>query len=228
VTRPAFPDPPFVLDPPSEGIVHERLPGCDTYRGPAGGQLPAVVFVPGPVPAALPVQPRDWQFYRGYGRLAAGRDLVAVVPVLSFHGEPDVPAATEQLADIIDEVRAMPGVDPDRIAIWAFSGGGWLIGRWLAESPTWLRCLALSYPAMGDDPVQPGRPIVLTRVGQERPELQAAMDDFLARAKDSNTDVQVIEVPDGRHGFDVLDHTDQSRDAVNEAMTTVAGHLTSD
>jgi hypothetical protein len=24
-------------------------------------------------------------------------------------------------------------VDPTRIAIWAFSGGGWLIGQWLAE-----------------------------------------------------------------------------------------------
>jgi hypothetical protein len=32
-------------------------------------------------------------------------------------------------------------------------------------------------------------------------------------------------VPDGRHGFDVLDHTAQSRHAVIEAVDLVSEHL---
>ncbi|HEX9335441.1 MAG TPA: hypothetical protein VF892_06135, partial [Pseudonocardiaceae bacterium] len=96
------------------------------------------------------------------------------------------------------------------------------------DSPAWLRCLALSYPALRPDPVLPGRPIVLTRVGRERPVYQATVDDFLSRAKDCGADVRVIHVPDGRHGFDSLDHTDQSREAVLAAMTAVAAHLTGD
>ena len=79
--------------------------------------------------------------------------------------------------------------------------------------------------ALRDDPVVPGRPIVLTRVGLERPEFQAKVDDFLARAKEAGADVRVIDVPDGHHGFDALDHTDQSRDAVRAAIAAVTEKL---
>jgi dienelactone hydrolase len=165
--------------------------------------------------------------YQGYGRLTAGAGLVAVISALPYYGGSDVPAAAERLAEVIGEVRARPDVDPSRIAIWAFSGGGWLIDRWLAESPDWLRCLALSYPALRSEPVHPGRPIVLTRVGREREVFQTAVDDFLARAKDSGAEVQVIDVPDGQHGFDALDHTDQSREAVKAALAAITTHLAS-
>lgn len=219
--RPDF-DPPFVLDPPAEGIAVERRPGYDVYRD-GDGPRPAVVFVHGPWPAGLP-ELRDGHVYRGYGRLIARAGLVAIVPALPYHGPADVPAAEAALAALVDEVRADPGVDGDRVALWAFSGGGWLIGRWLTESPDWLRCLALSYPVLRDQQVKPGRPIVLTRAGREREDFQAMVDRFIASAPD----VQVIDVPDGRHGFDALDHTDQSRDAVRAAVAAVVGHLAID
>lgn len=219
-----FPDPPFVLDPPSDGVEHERRERYDTHRAAGDDPRPAVVFVHGPWPAAAPPL-RDSQIYTGYGRLVANAGLLAVVPALPFHSMEDVPTAEAALVEIVDAVRADPAVDADRVAIWAFSGGGWLIGRWLSGSPDWLRCLALTYPALRDDPVVPGRPIVLTRVGLERPELQAKVDDFLARAKDADADVHVVNVPDGHHGFDALDHTDQSRDAVRAAMAAVTEAL---
>jgi hypothetical protein len=31
----------------------------------------------------------------------------------------------------------------------------------------------------------------------------------------------IVEVPDGRHGFDMLDHTDESREAVAQAFNAV-------
>lgn len=219
-------NPPFVLDPPADGIEYERLANFDTYRCSTGQPQPAVVFVPGPVPADA-MRPRDWRVYQGYGRLTAGEGLVAVIAALPYYGlsESDIADAAERLTEVVDEVRARPEVDPSRVAIWAFSGGGLLIERWLAQSPDWLRCLALSYPALRSEPVHPGRPIVLTRVGRERAVLQTTVDDFLARAKDSGVDVQVIDVPDGQHGFDALDHTDQSRDAVKIAMAAVTQHL---
>jgi dienelactone hydrolase len=222
----AFPDPPFVLGSPSDGVRHERRDRYDVYRTAGDDPRPAVVFVHGPWPAEAPPL-RDGQIYQGYGRLTANAGLLAVVPALPFHSPTDAPTAEAALAEIVDEVRADPAVAADRVAIWAFSGGGWLIGRWLSGSPDWLRCLALTYPALRDDPVVAGRPIVLTRVGLERQELQAAVDDFLARAKDVSADVQVIDVPDGHHGFDALDHTDQSRDAVRAAMVAVTEKLMS-
>jgi acetyl esterase/lipase len=83
-------------------------------------------------------------------------------------------------------------------------------------------------PATPADAVTPGRPLLLTRVGRELPERQALVDRFLARASATGTDVRVIDVPDGQHGFDALDHTDQSRQAVLEATDLVVGHLLDD
>jgi acetyl esterase/lipase len=44
-------------------------------------------------------------------------------------------------------------------------------------------------------------------------------------ARASGAALEVIEVPGGQHGFDGLDHTEESRAAVAQAMTWVAGAL---
>jgi acetyl esterase/lipase len=229
----------FVLDVPAAGVVVERLGELDLYRPAATPPpLPAVVFVHGPVPAQAPVRPRDWPVYVGYGRLAAGGGLVGVAVDLEYPGLPAWPAAADRLGNVVEAVRSRPEVDADRVALWAFSGGGMLVGRWLAESPAWLRCIALSYPILrfplpaGSPPspcdvLGPGRPIVLTRVGRERPEVQATVDAFLARAAAVHAAVEVIDLPDGQHGFDCLDHAPWSRNAVTAAMNAVHRHLQS-
>jgi len=228
----------FVVDVPACGTVR-RHTGFDVHRPDGVDEpLPAVVLVPGPSPAQYPIRPRDWPTYRGYGQLLAGRGVVGVVVDQPFHGFTEWPASAEDLAEIVESVRALDGVDATRIAVWAFSGGAMLVGRWLAESPDWLRCLALTYPMWltpdADTPadmVAPGRPLLLTRVGRELPDRQAMVDRFLARAHATGTDVRVIDVPDGQHGFDALDHTEQSRQAVLEAtdlvvgLTSPSGHL---
>jgi dienelactone hydrolase len=174
--------------------------------------------------------------YEGYGRIIADRGAYAAVVDQPFHDMTRWPLAAADLATIIESVRKQPDVDGDRIAIWAFSAGALLVGGWLAASPDWLRCLALTYPvlALPDAPtppvppadlVGPGRPVVLTRVGKEEPARQATVDRFLARAHDTGTTVQVVDVPDGRHGFDMIDHTEQSRNAVRQAIDLVIGHL---
>jgi len=230
VTQPQGPhELPFVLEVPATGTVTRR-DDFDIYRPDGGDQpLPAVVFVPGPMPAEFPARPRSWPVYEGYGRLMVSRGVVAVVPDLPYYAVEQWPQAAEDLAAVIESVRALTAVDADRIAVWAFSAGGLLVGGWLAQSPLWLRCLALSYPllAMPADPaeraaaVQPGRPVVLTRVGRESATIQATVDGFLATAASTDTVVDVVEVPDGQHGFDLLDHTDASRRAVIEAADLV-------
>jgi hypothetical protein len=66
---------------------------------------------------------------------------------------------------------------------------------------------------------------VLTRVGRESASIQATVDAFLSAAGRTGTLVDVVEVPDGRHGFDMLDHTEASRRAVIEATDLVIDHL---
>lgn len=69
-------------------------------------------------------------------------------------------------------------------------------------------------------------PVVLTRVGLEMPEIAVTVEEFLAAAKDAGTDVEVVDVPHGRHGFETLAPVEEWRDAVHRAMGSVLARLT--
>jgi acetyl esterase/lipase len=219
--------PRFVLDVPVAGTVVDRHPRFDVYRPEtASGPLPTVVFVHGPVPAEVPVRPRDWPIFQGYGRLAARRGIAGVVLDLPYYGLSGWPTVGAELSRILESVRELDVVAAGRTAVWAFSGGGLLIRRWLTLPPAWLRCLALTYPVLGTDDVapldvRPGVPVVLTRVGRERADRQATVDDFLAKAVEAGVAVTRIDVPDGEHGFDALESTEQARQAVVDAFDAV-------
>lgn len=62
-------------------------------------------------------------------------------------------------------------------------------------------------------------PILLTRVGRERPEIAATVDAFTGQAELHGAKLAVIDVPEGQHGLDTLDHGETSRLAMRQAMT---------
>lgn len=232
---------PFVL--PVAEFPRQRDGHVDIYR-PADSDAekpPIVVFVHGgPVPADQRPTPRDWPVYVGYGSLAASHGLVGATVDHRFHSVTDYPAAADDVASAVERARALPGVDADRVALWFFSGGGLLSSDWLAAPPQWLRCVAASYPLLAplpgwevDERFRPvdavgsagTLPVLLTRVGLERPEIAATVQAFVAEAERCSADLTVIDVPEGHHAFDILDHNDGSRAAVTQAMTWVAETL---
>jgi hypothetical protein len=96
------------------------------------------------------------------------------------------------------------------------SEAAFVVGRWIEEPPDWLRGVGLTYPAVA--PVRRAQlPIVFTRVGLERPAVQEAVDRLPALA----TDIQIIDVTNGHHGFDILDHNNDSRRAVTAGVAAV-------
>lgn len=239
---------PFLMDVPER--PRERIGHADLYLPehlPAGtgeGEelLPAVVFVHGgPLPAGARPTPRDWPTLVGYGRYVAGLGAVGVTLDHGLHDFTDYARAAQDITDAVERVRADPRVDGDRVALWFFSGGGLLSADWLAAPPPWLRCLAATYPVLAPLPnwllVDPrfrpavavrgaGRlPIVLTRVGLEQPEIMATVEEFLTAAKESEADIEVVDVPSGHHSFEAIDHTDEAREAVEYAVRTVLGRL---
>ncbi|MFE0647159.1 alpha/beta hydrolase [Streptomyces sp. NPDC059534] len=219
----------------------DRLPAADG-PGAAHRPRPAVVFVHGgPVAPDQRPTPRDTPFYLGYGRYAASRDVVGVTLDHRLHSLADYPLAADDLAEAVALVRADPRVDGERIALWFFSTGGLLAADWLAAPPPWLRCVAATYPALAPPPgwegagarfrpvdavgTADGPPVVLTRAGLEHPAFEATVQEFLDAAAGNGTDVEVVDVPHGHHGFELVDPTDESRAAVARAMTAVLGHL---
>ena len=191
----------------------EPARSTSTCQSPPPQPCPAIVFVHGgPVPAGRQPTPRDWAF-TGYGRYAASQGAVGVTVDHRLHSLADYPQAASDIAAAVEVARADPRVDADRIALWFFSGGGLLSAHWLAAPPAWLRCVAMTYPVLsplpdwdrwtrGYRPAQAvagaGRlPIVLTRVGLERPGIAATVTEFLAAARESGAALEVIDVPDG-------------------------------
>ena len=92
---------PFVIDVPDIGV--ERHGTWDLYDPGAAQPRPAVVFVHGgPLSPRIPVSPRDWPVYRGYGALAAATGLVGVTVDHSLHSLEDLPAAHAVVAQAVD------------------------------------------------------------------------------------------------------------------------------
>jgi acetyl esterase/lipase len=228
---------PFVLHP--QPVIPVREANLDLYL-PAGTEpAAAIVFVHGgPIPRERRATPRDWPVYRGYGSAAAARGFVGATFDHRFLDLDSIEVAAEDIAAAITRVRTNLRGDVS-IALWFFSGGAMLMGKWLAEPPTWLRCVAVSYPVfatkeeLGDVAISPSEalwssgdlPILLTRVGLERPEFAEKVEAFVATAADAGANLEIIDVPDGRHGFDVLDDTRQSRAAVESAFEWVGSRV---
>ncbi len=232
----------FVLDVAE--VDRERLDHIDVYRlpnTPSSERRPLIVFVHGgPMPPNIQPGPRDWPVFVGYGSLAADHGMVGVTLEHHFYSGADCASAADEIAAAVAQARALPGVDPDRVAMWFFSGGGILANDWLLDPPLWLRCLALTYPVVvppaewGIDerfrPVVAAEsagelPILLTRVGLESAEFASGVEAFVSVAGTHNLNLEIVDVPDGRHGYDMLDHTDASRAAVISAMAWVVGNL---
>ncbi|GAA3387637.1 alpha/beta hydrolase [Streptomyces roseoviridis] len=230
----------FLLDEPERPRV--RRGRVDLHLPEAGGPRPAVLFVHGgPVSAEQRPTPRDSATFLGYGRLVAGQGLVGATLDHRLYGLGAFPRAAGDLAEAVELVRADPRVDGERIALWFFSAGGLLAADWLAQAPPWLRCVALTCPLLAPppdwravparfDPVRAvgasGPPVVLTRAGLENPVFQATVDAFRAAADRSGATVDLIDVPTARHGFETLDHTEETRAAVRRAARAVRRYVT--
>ncbi|MGY4770572.1 nuclear transport factor 2 family protein [Kribbella sp. CWNU-51] len=224
-----------VLDGPDVRV--DRLGEIDFYRPAGTARTGAVLFVHGgPGPAGLEVMPRDWPVYRGYATAAARRGLVAAVVDHSLiYGLDRLVTAADEVEAAVGVLRSDPRVDPDRVGLWFFSGAGLLAGEWLDSRPDWLRFVALSYPLLAtppgvDDLVNAAEvigkhkdlPVLLTRAGLEREELAGPVAEFVSAGGSS---LDIIDVPKGHHGFDMLDHTEESRAAVTKALDWAIAHL---
>jgi acetyl esterase/lipase len=224
---------PFVL--PIETRVAERHGAVDLYLPDSEEPRPAVLFVHGgPVPAEQRPTPRGWPIFQAYGSMAAARGVVGATVDHGLHTPQDYRQAADDVAAAVELLRADPRVDADRVALWFFSGGGLLMADWLRAAPEWLRCVAATYPIAACPPeygprFNPARavaeagalPIVLTRVGKEHPQIAATVEEFVAAAQACGVRLEIIDVPNGQHSFDILDHADESRKAVERAVDAV-------
>src|SRR5581483_2211427 len=146
-----------------------------------------------------------------------------------FYGMDRVRDAQADVNDLVAYVRANAatfGIDPERITLWAFSGGGVLLSNALREAPAYLRCLVAYYTLLDLPPgagglseearlefsplhqlKQKGRavpPLFVARAGQDMPALNSVLDRFVQQALASHVTIDFSQHATGQHGFDIL------------------------
>jgi len=130
----------------------------DVYAPPGPAQArPAVILVHGgPIPR---LGAKDMGVFLSYGELLAASGFVAVTFNHRFLSPDRLADAGDDVADLITHLRenaASLDVDPDRLALWAFSGGGPFLAASLRDRPAWLRALVAYYAVLDLQQPPPG------------------------------------------------------------------------
>ncbi len=218
------------------GLVYAEAGGrelvMDLYlpagRAP-GSRPPAVLLVHGEADPALLRSVRGWGQYTGWGRLLAAEGLAGVAFEHRAVAEAGFEAVVAEVGAALAAVRDRAGelgLDPDRLAVAGFSAGVPLTAAAVADAGVALRCAVLCYGPL--DNLAPGPelpPLLVVRAGQDRPELNRSIDEFLAAAEAGGLPVELVDLPDAHHAFDIVDDTDAARAAIARVLGFLRAHL---
>jgi dienelactone hydrolase len=199
------------------------------------------------------MSPKDWGGYQSYGRLAGASGFVGITFNHRFYGSKEAADAAGDVDALVAHVRANAEalrVDPDRLALWAFSGGGTFLSRPLAQRPTHVRALVSYYAILDNRVPPPGAPNVLSdeerralspaaqlapgapfpymliaRAGKDNPLLNATVDTFLREALAAGVPLELLNHPTGQHAFDILDDDARSKEVLARTLEFLKTHL---
>jgi dienelactone hydrolase len=215
-----------------------------SQRDPAR-RLPAVVFV-----GRQEAQYTSWgKLVAASGMMAVTCD-VSPMGYYEHLREPE-----QDVLALLEYVRGQGerlGIDASRLGIWACSSQppiGWRMA--LREAPAFIHCLVCCYGMLNlehllteADPPETWAllreyslvkylnqrpqvlpPILVVRAGRDHPLLNRSIDAFVVEALRQNAPIEVINYPEGRYAFDVLDATSRARQIIRRTLAFLQTHL---
>lgn len=210
--------------------------------------LPGVLFIHGgPIRQNMQPLPKDWGGFISYGQLMAASGLIGVTFNHRFYGKAFWEQARDDVVAAVDYVREQAstlGLDPERLCLWVFSGGGPFISFALRDQPKYVKSLVIYYAllelsksapkALGESLtpaayLEPGTsfeiPIFIARAGLDRRNINQSIDTFIKKALAANVPLEVAEHPQGRHAFDILDDNAQSRQIIARTIDFIKANM---
>jgi acetyl esterase/lipase len=218
----------------------------DVYRPSAGGaRVPVVVLVHGgPLPR---LGAKNMAVFRSWGRVLAASGLAAVAFDHRFLGADRLLDAASDIETALAFVRERGdelGLDAERLALWAFSGGGPFLSLALRAGAPRVKAIVSYYAALDLRVKAPGAStditdetrrdfspahhvesasgslpaMLIARAGLDQPFLNATIDRFAAAALATNAEIDILNHPTGRHGFDFLDDVPRTKEILRRTL----------
>ena len=218
-------------------------------------RFPAVVLISGGGAEDPKHDFRDAGVYLSYGRVLAASGFVAITFNKRYQrGADGTSHGLEDFDDLVRYVRdhaAELHIDANRMAFWAFSAGGALLAPVLSQEPGYAQAVICFYCVLDTDvsnvpdnmkdkirgaasslwqiqtKSHPFPPIFIGRAGRDFESLRDSMDQFVQAALAKNLIIEVMNHPQGRHAFDILDPGARSREIIQRALDFLRAHLQS-
>lgn len=237
-------------------LVYKHADGqplhMDVYAPPDARACPLVILVHGgPVPR---LGARNLGVFVSHGELLAVSGCVAVCFDHRFLAPERLPDAARDVEDLLIHARAAApswGADPERVALWAFSGGGPLLAAALRARPAYVRALVAYYavmdlqqppadraPALAPELLRAFSPLdalgadardapalLVARAGRDDAWLNAGLGRFAQAALERGATLDLLNHAQGRHAFDVLDDDARSREIVGRTLAFLRERL---
>ena len=224
----------------------------DLYRPPdskPGARLPAVVFVLGysdlGAERTLGCKFKEMESYITWAKLIAALGLIGIT-----YENHDPLGDLDALFKHIQENAEALGIDERRIGLWSCSGNVPRALDALMQKRDF-KCAALCYgltldldgatgvaeaammwrfanPTAGKSvrDLPPELPLFIARGGcDEVPQLNEALDRFIAHALAANLPLTIANHPSGPHAFDLVDNSETSREIVRRILGFLRSHL---
>jgi acetyl esterase/lipase len=212
--------------------------------------LPTVLIVPsGPLKQFERHPPKEWENVTSWARLFAASGLGSVTINHRFFNVRHLPLACRDVRDAAYYVHTHGPeffLDPNRLCLLAFWGGGLLINFALREQPEFLRCLVLYSPLLDirgmkryqkalpeevmescspvkgvSDLSQPTFPVFLARAKLDSKPLTASINAFLANAARGGVPLKVECHESGRHAFEIRDDNARTHAIIERTVAFV-------
>ena len=186
-------------------------------------RLPVVVFIDGVGNRADRPRFKDWGQYRDWGKLVAASGLAAIN--YDSRGEEAV-ADASSLLEYVRANAAKLNINEDRILIWACSANGRAGIKIAMEDRPYIRAAVFYYAVSETPPLLRDLPLFIARAGLDSSSLNQGLDNFAQTAVAQGLPVSFVNYPEGRHAFDLVDNTDESREIIKHTLDFIKFQLT--
>lgn len=218
----------------------ERAPlGCDVYS-PAHNDTtyPCVILMQGDAPDFMLKHSKNWGIFESYGRLLADSGFTTVAFTRrSSQNEKHYNRAEEDITALINFIREHAhsyNIDKDNIIIWTFSFGALLGLSWALPRPkAYIKGIISYYGLLASkdprhSPVDSlgtmkslDFPVLLVKPEKDMQRIKESNDLFYTIAKDKGIDITMLSHPQGKHGFDMMNDDERTREIIKETLEFV-------